>query len=161
MKRLHSSPVTDGVFVFTNLAAGKYSLEGARRGFITSAYDAHEQYSTAIVTGGEADSEHLVFRLTPQAVLTGRVLDEAGDPVRRANVSLLPPGPKHGRGSGGKDCQCSHRRPRYLRIRRIASGKLLHLGQRPALVCAASALVSEWGRDCYDHEQRRNRNLCD
>ena len=78
----------DGVFVFTNLAAGKYSLEGARRGFITSAYDAHEQYSTAIVTGGEADSEHLVFRLTPQAVLTGRVLDEAGDPVRRASVSL-------------------------------------------------------------------------
>jgi len=78
----------DGAFVFTNLAAGKYSLEGARRGFITSAYDAHENYSTAIVTGGEADSEHLVFRLTPQAVLTGRVLDEAGDPVRRASVNL-------------------------------------------------------------------------
>ena len=78
----------DGAFAFTILAAGKYSLEGARRGFITSAYDAHENFSTAIVTGGEADSEHLIFRLTPQAVLTGRVLDEAGDPVRKANVSL-------------------------------------------------------------------------
>jgi uncharacterized surface anchored protein len=78
----------DGAFAFTNLPAGKYSLEGARRGFITSAYDAHEQYSTAIVTGTQADCEHLVFRLTPQAVISGRVLDEAGDPLRRANVSL-------------------------------------------------------------------------
>ncbi|HVP54983.1 MAG TPA: carboxypeptidase-like regulatory domain-containing protein [Candidatus Eisenbacteria bacterium] len=78
----------DGVFAFANVPAGKYSLEGARRGFITSGYDAHENFSTAIVTGGEADSEHLIFRLTPQAVLTGHVFDEAGDPVRKASVSL-------------------------------------------------------------------------
>ncbi len=78
----------DGAFEFNGLAPGKYSLEAARRGFITSAFEAHENFSTAIVTGGEPDSEHLVFRLTPQAVLTGKVLDEIGDPVRRANVSL-------------------------------------------------------------------------
>lgn len=78
----------DGAFAFTNVPAGKYALEAARRGFITSAYDAHENFSTAIVTGGEVDSEHLVFRLTPQAVITGRVFDEAGDPVRKASVSL-------------------------------------------------------------------------
>ena len=78
----------DGAFAFTNLAAGKYSLAGARRGFIQSFFNQHENYATAIVTGAAADSEHLVFRLTPQAVLTGRVLDEAGDPVRKASVSL-------------------------------------------------------------------------
>jgi hypothetical protein len=78
----------DGAFAFTNLVAGKYSLGAARRGFITSSYDAHENYSTAIVTGGDADSEHLVFRLTPQAVLTGHVFDEAAEPVRRASVLL-------------------------------------------------------------------------
>lgn len=78
----------DGAFIFANLAAGKYSLKAARRGFIESMFNQHEQYSTAIVTGGDADSEHLVFHLTPQAVLTGRVLDEAGDSVRQANVTL-------------------------------------------------------------------------
>jgi len=78
----------DGAFVFTNLAAGKYTLAAARRGFIQSWFDQHERYETAIVTGGAADSEHLVFRLTPQAVLTGHVFDEAGDPVRKASVSL-------------------------------------------------------------------------
>jgi len=78
----------DGAFVFTNLAAGKYSLAAARRGFIQSSFDQHESYATAIVTGGDADSEHLVFRLTPQSVLTGHVFDEAGGPVRKASVSL-------------------------------------------------------------------------
>ena len=77
-----------GAFAFRGLPAGKYSLEAARRGYIKSGYDAHEHFSTAIVTGGDADSEHLVFRLTPQAVLSGKIYDEAGDPVRRANVAL-------------------------------------------------------------------------
>jgi hypothetical protein len=78
----------DGGFIFRGLPAGKYSLEAARRGYIASGYDAHERFATAIVTGGDADSEHLVFRLTPQAVLTGKIFDEVGDPVRRANVTL-------------------------------------------------------------------------
>jgi len=78
----------DGIFSFHGLPAGKYSLQAARHGYVTSGYDAHENFSTAIVTGGEADSEHLVFRLTPQAVISGKIYDEAGDPIRRARVSL-------------------------------------------------------------------------
>lgn len=78
----------DGAFAFANLAAGKYSLAAARRGFIEPWFDQHENYSTAIVTGGDADSEHLAFRLTPQSVLTGHIFDEAGDSVRKASVSL-------------------------------------------------------------------------
>jgi hypothetical protein len=77
-----------GSFAFPNLPAGKYSLSAARRGFVEAMFDEHERYSTAIVTGGEADSQHLVFRLTPQAILSGRVVDENGDPVRKANVTL-------------------------------------------------------------------------
>lgn len=78
----------DGSFEFKHLAPGKYSLQGARRGFIGSYYDQHERYNTAIVAGGDVDSERLIFRLVPQAVLTGRVVDEAGEPVRRADVAL-------------------------------------------------------------------------
>lgn len=79
----------DGAFVFTGLPAGKFALSAARRGFIESSYNQHERYSTAIVTGGNADAEHLVFRLVPQAVLSGRITDDAGDQVRDATVSLF------------------------------------------------------------------------
>jgi len=78
----------DGRFEFKQLKAGKYSLQGARRGFVTGAYDQHEQFSTAIVTGAGVDTENLVLRLSPSAVLAGKVIDESGEPVRHANVTL-------------------------------------------------------------------------
>ena len=78
----------DGKFEFTGMPAGKYSLTGAKRGFTSSSYDQHYIYSTAIVTGADLDTEHLVLKLAPQAIISGRVLDEVGDPVRNATVSL-------------------------------------------------------------------------
>ena len=78
----------DGHFEFSQLKPGKYSLRGAKHGFLSAAYDQHEQFSTAIVTGPDFSTEHLVLRLTPMALITGHVLDEFGDPVRSAHVLL-------------------------------------------------------------------------
>jgi hypothetical protein len=78
----------DGKYEFVGLPAGKYSLQGAKRGFISAAYDQHDQFSTAIVTGAGLDTETLLLRLAPDAVIAGKVLDEAGEPVRRATVTL-------------------------------------------------------------------------
>ena len=78
----------DGSFEFLKLGRGKYALNGAKRGFIPAAYEQHGQYSTAIVTGAGLGTEHLVLRLAPEALLSGTVLDESGEPVRRAVVSL-------------------------------------------------------------------------
>jgi protocatechuate 3,4-dioxygenase beta subunit len=78
----------DGHFEFANLHSGKYSLVGAKRGYITAAYDEHELFSTAIVTGAGVDTENLTLRLVPTAVLTGHVFDEFGEPVRAASVTL-------------------------------------------------------------------------
>ncbi len=77
----------DGRFEF-HVPAGKYSLEGAKRGFIQASYNQHEQFSTAIVTGADLDTDNLVLRLPPNAVLTGRVLDELREPVRNAQVMV-------------------------------------------------------------------------
>src|SRR5271170_5188696 len=77
----------DGRFEF-RVPAGRYRLEGAKRGFITASYNQHEQFSTAIVTGADVDSENLVLRLAANAVLTGHVLDENGEPVRDAQISV-------------------------------------------------------------------------
>jgi hypothetical protein len=78
----------DGHFEFANLHAGKYSLVGTKRGYITAAYDEHERFSTAIVTGAGVDTENLTLRLVPTAVVTGHVFDESGEPARAAAVTL-------------------------------------------------------------------------
>jgi hypothetical protein len=78
----------DGKFEFHDVPAGKYSLEGAKRGFIFARYDQHEQFSTAIVTGAGLDTETLVLRLAPNAVIAGKVLDEYGEPIRHATVTV-------------------------------------------------------------------------
>ena len=78
----------DGKFEFTGIPAGKYSLGGSKKGFITAAYDQHDFYSTAIVTGAGLDTENLLLKLSPGAAISGKVLDEAGEPVRHAMVTL-------------------------------------------------------------------------
>ena len=78
----------NGHFEFGSLKRGKFSLQGAKRGFVRAAYEQHEQFSTAIVTGAGFDTENLVLRLTPLAFLGGKVIDESGDPVRNARVML-------------------------------------------------------------------------
>jgi hypothetical protein len=91
--RDRSKPVSlvtseDGHFEFSSLKPAKYSLQGGKRGFLSAAYEQHEQYSTAIVTGPDFATENLVLRLTPMALMTGHVTDEYGDPIRGATVIL-------------------------------------------------------------------------
>ncbi|MBV9484376.1 MAG: carboxypeptidase regulatory-like domain-containing protein [Acidobacteria bacterium] len=78
----------DGTFQIRHVPAGKYGLTGAKSGFIPASYEQHGQFSTAIVTGNGFDTEHLVLRLAPFAVVCGKVLDESGEPVRHARVVL-------------------------------------------------------------------------
>jgi hypothetical protein len=79
----------DGQFVFDGLALGKYQLSAARRGYLTQSYQEHESFSTAVAVGPELKSEGLIFNLMPQAIFYGVVTDEAGEPVRRAQVQLF------------------------------------------------------------------------
>jgi len=78
----------NGHFEFNSVPAGKFALEGAKRGFLTAGYQQHEQFSTAIVTGAGFNTENLILRLMPLGLLAGRVIDEAGDAVRNAQVRL-------------------------------------------------------------------------
>jgi hypothetical protein len=78
-----------GRFEFDGLPAGKFSLDGSKRGYISASYEQHEQYSTAIVTGPDLKTEELVLRLNPVALIGGHVRDENGDPVRHAQVTLF------------------------------------------------------------------------
>jgi hypothetical protein len=79
----------DGHFVFDGLAQGKYRLSASKRGYLPQGYEAHDNFSTAIVVGPSLKSEGLIFKVVPQAVITGTVTDEQGEPVRRAQVRLF------------------------------------------------------------------------
>jgi hypothetical protein len=78
----------DGQFDFGGVRPGKYALSAAKRGYLTQSYQQHESFSTAIAVGPELESENLIFNLMPQAIFYGTVTDEAGEPVRRAQVRL-------------------------------------------------------------------------
>jgi hypothetical protein len=79
----------DGRFRFDSLAPGKYSLAGRRTGFALQFYQQHDEFSTAIAVGPGLTSENLVFSLTPDASISGLVLDEENEPVRGGQVMLF------------------------------------------------------------------------
>jgi hypothetical protein len=78
----------DGRFSFAGLATGKYSLMARHRGYITQAFEQHEQYSSAIAVGPDLNAENLRFRLPPECEITGTITDEAGEAVRDAEVTI-------------------------------------------------------------------------
>jgi hypothetical protein len=79
----------DGRFVFSGLTAAKYPLSATAHGYVREGYQQHGAYTTGIAVGDGLDSEHLVFHLHRQAVITGRVTDEYGEPLRQAQIILL------------------------------------------------------------------------
>ena len=87
----------DGRFAFAGLSRGKYSLMAAAHGFMLQGFERHGMYATAIVAGPDLDSEHLVFRLQPDASVEGQVTDENNDPVQNAMVRLFEQSREEGR----------------------------------------------------------------
>jgi hypothetical protein len=81
-----------GEFNLTVSHAGGWRLTAQARGFRTQAVDEHDGFSSAVVLTEAAPTYNLTFRLLPSAAVSGIVLDESGDPIERAQVSveLLP-----------------------------------------------------------------------
>lgn len=79
----------DGKFRLQAPEPGTFPITAEAHGYVRENLDQHGGYSTGVAVGNGLDSEHLVFRLHPQAVIYGRVTDEHGDAVRHAIVQLL------------------------------------------------------------------------
>ena len=78
----------NGRFAFRDLDPGRYTLTGEKAGFARQAYGARSNPSSgsALILSKGQQTKDLVFKLTPAAVITGRVLDEDGEPVPNAIV---------------------------------------------------------------------------
>ena len=73
------------------LDPGRYSFSASRNGFITQSYspDGSIRRATPLTLAKGQELKQLVFKLTPQAVISGRVLDEDGEPVADAFVQPM------------------------------------------------------------------------
>ena len=70
-------------------SAGMWRLVASARGYVSQAYDEHESFSSGVVLTAASPAIDLRFQLSPEATITGNVVDEAGEPIRNARVVLL------------------------------------------------------------------------
>lgn len=77
----------DGKFSFPDIPAGSYRLTAERQGFLDGAYGGRDGGVELKLSAGETLTD-LEIQLRPQAVLTGRVVDEDGDPWTHARVVI-------------------------------------------------------------------------
>lgn len=79
----------DGRFVFAGLPAGKYELSGQGRGLLPASYDQHASLTSSVAAGPGQETDALVLRLEPPGSISGKVVDDIGEPVEHATVELL------------------------------------------------------------------------
>lgn len=79
-----------GHFEFKKVPPGRYNFFASRAGFVSQEYKGQGPRNGALLalTPGQVVDD-AAFRLTRAAVITGRVLDEAGEPMQGVVVSAL------------------------------------------------------------------------
>jgi protocatechuate 3,4-dioxygenase beta subunit len=104
VKTRGGSPVTAetddaGKFRFQEIAAGRYLLYGERTGFARQAYGARANAisGTALVFFAGQEVKELRFKLSPSAVIAGKVLDDDGEGMPNATVMALKTMYDHGK----------------------------------------------------------------
>jgi len=81
----------DGTFRFEGVEPGEYRLSGERSGYINTQYGSKAGFGvgTALVLQPGQHLADINLALTPQGVVSGKVLDDDGDPMGQVSVRLL------------------------------------------------------------------------
>ncbi|HZS55034.1 MAG TPA: carboxypeptidase-like regulatory domain-containing protein [Bryobacteraceae bacterium] len=81
----------DGSFKIENIEPGNYHLSGNRSGYLDTQYGAKGagQRGSTITLRPAQQLANINLALTPQAVISGKVVDQDGDPVSNAMVQLV------------------------------------------------------------------------
>ncbi len=89
-----------GSFRFASVPAGRYRLTGRAKGYLPATYLDHEGFGSAIVTGVGLNTHGLQLKLNRDASISGHIVDETGEPVERAGVTLYREFPQAGEAQG-------------------------------------------------------------
>ena len=80
----------NGVFEFRGLAAGRWTLRASKSGYIEQQFGQRSAFATTDpIVLDEGQQFVADFRLSRGGAITGRVVDEFGDPLAGANVTAL------------------------------------------------------------------------
>jgi hypothetical protein len=88
-----------GHFLVDQVDAGSFQLTAFRSGYTIQSYSPNgdlKHNATLTLEKGQALKD-IVFKLTPQGVISGRVLDEDGDPIDNVTVKCLKIGYEQGK----------------------------------------------------------------
>ena len=85
-----------GSFTFDQVAPGRYTLAAERTGYLNSLYQSAKGLVLTVKSGEKITD--VVVKLAPQGIIAGRVLDDEGEPLPGATVSI-------GSYSPPKDCR--------------------------------------------------------
>jgi protocatechuate 3,4-dioxygenase beta subunit len=86
-----TSTDASGKFAMKDIEPGRYSLSVNRNGYVTTSYGSRgpNRPGTTLALSRGQNLKDVDFRLTPHGVITGRVVDEDGEPVPYVRVQLL------------------------------------------------------------------------
>jgi hypothetical protein len=79
---------SEGRFLFDAIPPAKYRLSVERTGYVVGGYDGILECLTP-AESNTRESKNIVLKLTPQAIISGRVVDDDGEPVPAAEVEVL------------------------------------------------------------------------
>ena len=89
------SAATDnaGAFVFENVNPGNYRLSGEKTGFIRSNFGGRGggAIGAQLAIAAGTEKAEVIVRITPQGIVSGRILDEDGEPMEGVSIQLLRP----------------------------------------------------------------------
>lgn len=89
--RYRASTDEQGRYAIKDLEPGTYRLSATRTGYVPGEYGAREVIGlgTPLSIDPGAQLGNVILRLTPHAVLAGRIVDERGDPLPYVQVQAL------------------------------------------------------------------------
>lgn len=79
-----------GHFDLSVSGPGRWQITTSARGFYPQGYDEHDTFQSDVVLTPAAPQMELDLRIQPDSSIAGFVLDDAGEAVRGAQVSLFP-----------------------------------------------------------------------
>jgi len=90
-QRYSTTTSTSGWFAMQDMEPGRYTLTVTKRGYAHLVYGAHgsSRQGTALSLDPGQHLADITLRVSPQAVITGRVVDEDGDPAPNIELQLL------------------------------------------------------------------------
>lgn len=80
-----------GHFLFDNVDPGRYTLRGLRNGFVSQSYSSqgNTRRTTTLTLANGQKMKELTFKLTPQGVITGHVVDQDGEPISNVRLQCM------------------------------------------------------------------------